>query len=339
MDLNLLDEVKTALAVDAIYGPITTGAVREFQAAHPPLKATGVADAGTQAAIEEAKAEEQDQTDIARKLFALGGKAYEKGKYGHAYAFFTRAHELAPRPQLTFSRAQALRRLGGRREEAIALYEEYLATDNPARKADAESALAELRSLADGRRDRRHRDRQGRTSTRAPGCTSRATSRTPTTSSRWPASSPRGRRCCSHAPRRCVASAAAARRRSRSTSSTSRATSPRARATPRRRSPSSAPRRRATRPPTPTTGKAHFNKGAGQYEQGNFAQAYDQFTMAGELAPRSSLLFSRAQALRRLGGREAEAMELYAAYIEAGGERAEEAEQMLELLRTHGAAP
>ena len=244
MDLNLLDEVKTALAVDAIYGPITTGAVREFQAAHPPLKATGVADAGTQAAVEEAKAEEQDQTDIARKLFALGGKAYEKGKYGHAYAFFTRAQELAPRPQLTFSRAQALRRLGGRREEAIALYEEYLATDNPARKADAESALAELRT------------------------------------------SPTGDETADTA-----------------------------------------------------TGKAHFNKGAGQYEQGDFAHAYDQFTMAGELAPRSSLLFSRAQALRRLGGREAEAMELYAAYIEAGGERVEDARQMLELLRTHGAAP
>ena len=44
MHLNLLDEVKQELEVDSIYGPITTGAVREFQAAHSPLKGSGVAD-------------------------------------------------------------------------------------------------------------------------------------------------------------------------------------------------------------------------------------------------------------------------------------------------------
>ena len=46
----------------------------------------------------------------------------DRGKYGHAYDFFTRAGELADRAALLFFRAQALRRLGGRREEAIALY-------------------------------------------------------------------------------------------------------------------------------------------------------------------------------------------------------------------------
>ena len=64
--------------------------------------------------------------------------------------------------------------------------------------------------------------------------------------------------------------------------------------------------------------------------------------MAGELADRPALLFSRAQALRKLGGRESEAIALYEQYIEAageGGNRVEDAQQMLELLRTHGAAP
>ncbi len=123
MHLNLLDEVKQELEVDSMYGPITTRAVREFQTAHAPLKATGVADAATLAAVEEARAEEQDQEAIARKLFNLGGAAYERRKYGHAYGFFTRAYELSARPGVLFSRAQALRRLGGRRKEAIVLYE------------------------------------------------------------------------------------------------------------------------------------------------------------------------------------------------------------------------
>src|SRR4051812_19302120 len=145
MHLNMVDEVKTELVVDGIFGPITQGAVREFQRAHPPLKATGVVDSDTEAAIAEAQAEDQDHEAIARKLFNLGAKVYERGQYGHAYAFFTRAGELEPRPNLLFSRAQALNRLGAHREEAISLYESYLATENPARKADAEAALKDLR--------------------------------------------------------------------------------------------------------------------------------------------------------------------------------------------------
>src|SRR3954469_17506795 len=65
---------------------------------------------------------------------------------GHAYAFFTRAGELTDRPGIIFSRAQSLRKLGGRREEAIALYEQYLATGAGTRDADAKAALAELRT-------------------------------------------------------------------------------------------------------------------------------------------------------------------------------------------------
>jgi hypothetical protein len=63
--------------------------------------------------------------------------------------------------------------------------------------------------------------------------------------------------------------------------------------------------------------------------------------MASELADRPSLLFSRAQALRKLGGREDEAKALYEAYLAAAsdGSRKEDAELMLELLRTHGAGP
>ena len=88
------------------------------------------------------------------------------------------------------------------------------------------------------------------------------------------------------------------------------------------------------------TAKGLFNQGAAQYERGKYGHAYDEFTKAGEYADRPALLFSRAQALRKLGGREEEAMALYQQYIDLGeGSRLDDAQQMLELLRTHGAAP
>jgi tetratricopeptide (TPR) repeat protein len=181
-----------------------------------------------------------------RKAFQLGAAAYERGKYGHAYDFFTRAGELVDRPELLFSRAQALRRLGGRREEAIALYEAYLASDNPTRKADAEKALAEVRGP--GRTGDEDKD---------------------------------------------LAAA-----------------------------------------------KAHFTKGAAHYEKGEYAHAYDKFTITGELADRPEMLFSRAQTLRRLGGRRDEAIALYEAYLESGDpKRRADAELWLDVLRTQGAAP
>ncbi len=147
MHLNLLDEVKQELEVDSIYGPITTGAVKEFQSAHS-LKPTGVADAATLGAVAKAGLEDQDQEAIARKIFNLGGKAYERRKFGHAYGFFTRAYEMSGRPGVLFSRAQALRKLGGRRQEAIVLYEAYLATGHGVRDADAKAAIADLSTPA-----------------------------------------------------------------------------------------------------------------------------------------------------------------------------------------------
>ena len=61
-------------------------------------------------------------------FLSLRPALYAAGDYAHAYDEFTRSGELAHRPGIVFSRAQALRRLGGRSAAAIALYEEYLAT-------------------------------------------------------------------------------------------------------------------------------------------------------------------------------------------------------------------
>jgi tetratricopeptide (TPR) repeat protein len=83
---------------------------------------------------------------VAKEIFLRGAALYAAKDYAHAYDEFTRADELIPDPALTFNRAQALRKLGGRREEAIALYEEYLASGETKRAEEANSALAELRT-------------------------------------------------------------------------------------------------------------------------------------------------------------------------------------------------
>jgi tetratricopeptide (TPR) repeat protein len=341
MHLNLLDEVKTELATDGIYGPITTSAVRQFQSAHPPLKATGAADGETQAAIATAMAEPQNDEDVARKLFALGGKSFERGKYGHAYAFFTRAGELADRPGIVFSRAQALRRLGGRREEAIALYEQYLATGHGTRDADANAALKELKTpdktgddtvdtaTAKGifnkggalfeAHDYAHAydeftkagelaDRPGIIFSRAQSLR-RLGGRREEAIALYEQYLARG-----DGTRKADAEAALAELR--------------------------APDKTGDEAKDTATAKGIFNKGGALFEAGDYGHAYDEFTRASELADRPGVLFSRAQALRKLGGREKEAMALYQQYIDLGeGSRLEDAKQMLELLQTHGAAP
>ena len=341
MHLNLLDEVKTELVTDGIYGPITTSAVRQFQSAHPPLKATGAADAETQAAIAEAMKEDQNQEDIGRKLFALGGRSYERGKYGHAYAFFTRAGELADRPGITFSRAQALRRLGGRREEAIALYEQYLATGHGVRDADANAALKELKT-PDKTGDKTTDDATARaSSTRAERSTRPATTPTPTTSSARRASSPTAR--ASSSPR----AQALRRLGGRREEAIALYEQYLARGDGARKADAEAALKELRAPEATgdedkdtATAKGIFNKGGALFEKGDYGHAYDEFTRASELADRPGILFSRAQALRKLGGREAEAMALYQQYIDLGeGSRLEDAKQMLELLQSHGAAP
>jgi tetratricopeptide (TPR) repeat protein len=185
-------------------------------------------------------------TEAARKLFQRGAAAYEKGQFAHAYDYFTRAYELSSRSGIVFSQAQALRRLGGRRDEAIALYEQYLAMDDITRKKDAESALTELRGPA------------------------------------------------------------------------------------------------ATGDEAIDTEAARklFAKGAAAYGRNQFAQAYDYFTQASELSSRSGIVFSQAQALRRLGGRRDEAIALYEQYLAMDDiTRKKDAESALADLKQSGAAP
>ncbi len=274
-------------------------------------------------------------------MFALGAAAYDRRRFGHAYDFFTRAGELADRPALLFSRAQALRRLGGRRAEAIALYEAYLASDDPVRKADAESALKELKGpgrtgdeatdLAAAKKefnkgaafyeagDYAHAYDQftiaGEVADRPAMLFSRAQALRRLGGRREEAIALYEAYLATDNPVR-KADAEAGLEELRG------------------------PGKSGDEAADLAAAKKEFNKGAAFYEAGDYAHAYDEFTIAGEVADRPEMLFSRAQALRKLGGRRDEAIALYQAYLATDNpKRKSDAEFWLDVLQTQGAGP
>ena len=340
--LNQVDEVEQALLPDGIFGPLTRKAVVQFQTSHS-LKPTGRADGETQSTLASAVGETQDQKDLAFKMFTLGAQSYERRRFGHAHDYFLRAEELAgeAHPALIFDQAQALRKMGGRRKEAIALYEKYLTTPDPVRKAEAEKHLSELRAqkTGDAKADKAaaYKAFEKGAAKYDAGDYGHALDEFEKAQE---LSGPE------HAA--LIYDRAQALRRMGGRREEAIALYEAYLATPN-------PERRkdaekyikeltATRTGDEKTDKAaaykHFEKGAGHYDAGMYGHAYDRFSIAEETAgDHAPLLFDRAQALRKLGGRRDEAIALFEAYLKTPNpERKAEAELYIELLRTQGAA-
>lgn len=336
--LNHTDEVAESLAVDGVFGGATDKAVRQFQVAHPPLAVDGVVGPMTWGALSTTPMEPQDPESVAKKLFARGSRAYDRGQFAHAYDFFTSADEHVHRAGLTFSRAQCLRKLGGRRPEAIALYEQYLAEGGGERAVDAQAALIEQRgpgktgdeavdttaakacfdrgaALYDAGQYAHAYDEftKGDEALHRPGFTfSRAQSLRKLGGRREDAIALYEQYLAEGDGSR-SADAMIALEELRTPASMGDVDGDTAIA------------------------KALFAKGAAAYDSGDYAHAYDEFTKADELMHRSGITFSRAQCLRKLGGRREKAIELYGQYVAEGGERSAEAQFNMDELRTQGA--
>src|SRR5262249_34709087 len=128
-DAGLGDRAEEATA------PVATG---EGESVAAPAAAPGTADSSADSAPAE------DRTADAKAVFDKGAAAYTRGEPAHAYHYFTRADQITHRPGLAFPRAQCLRRLGARAEEAVALYQAYLDEGGGTRTAEAQAAIKEL---------------------------------------------------------------------------------------------------------------------------------------------------------------------------------------------------
>src|SRR6185503_2251941 len=91
-------------------------------------------------------ADEAANKQSAMDVFKEGQEHYAAERWAAAYDKFTIAYDISSDPAYMFNRAQALRLVGGRREEAIALYEEFMKLNvGPEAKLQARTRLAELR--------------------------------------------------------------------------------------------------------------------------------------------------------------------------------------------------
>jgi tetratricopeptide (TPR) repeat protein len=150
--LNQATAVAVPLLIDGVFGRKTQDAVRRFQRQHPPLAVDGDAGPLTLAELAKVAPDAGDATtgtggkagatDAVGELFRKGKEYYEAEKYALAYDEFSKAYEIGGDTALLWNRAQSLRLLGGRRAEAIALYEQFLASN-----ADADEERSRAREF------------------------------------------------------------------------------------------------------------------------------------------------------------------------------------------------
>jgi tetratricopeptide (TPR) repeat protein len=345
MDLNALDDVETPLELDGEFGQQTAKAVREFKRSHAPLSSDAIVDPATREAITMALDAPQDQRKLAAKVFALGAAAYKRKDYAHAFDYFRRAGELSDEPDIVFNQAQSLRMLGGRRKEAIALYEQYVqrgsngprlvdaldfigelsgpsSTGDAAKDAEIAKALHEkgLETVYSG--DYRHaldyfeqasqlHDRPETTFNMA--LTLKAMG---------------GRR---------EEAIAMLRRFLEGRKMTGGQLQKVLKMLDELQDPGAS----SDEAGAPGRARAAFDKGAEAYRKSEYGRASDYFGQASSIIDSPDLLFNRAQALRKMGGRSDDAIALYERYLASNpqGRHRADAERALRALRQFGAMP
>ncbi len=125
--------------------------MRSVRGSRGPLTLLGVVALLTVTSLASAKDPTPDEVDRARTFFNAGAQAYSAARYGDAVRSFDQAYELAPRPQLLFSLAQAERKeyFAGNDasflRRAIQHYKAYLEqVASGGRRSEATEAKADL---------------------------------------------------------------------------------------------------------------------------------------------------------------------------------------------------
>src|SRR5262245_32908009 len=116
-----------------------------------------------------ASASAETLKEQARKAVVAGLEAQNAGRYDEAIAFYRKAYEAVPHPEIRFNLAQAYR-LKGDPETALGLYERYLAVEPRGRvAADARKWMAALEKVVAKKADDARKTDPVRSDGRAPG--------------------------------------------------------------------------------------------------------------------------------------------------------------------------
>jgi tetratricopeptide (TPR) repeat protein len=279
------------------------------------------------------------ETKEAARVFDLGAKSYEREQYRHAYDYFMRSHEQFEHADILFSAAQALRRAGGRADEAAALYERYLAGGGAKRKKDAEAFISQLRpaKTGDEETDRKAAEKHFDEASKHYDAGRFAHAYDAFMRSYALYEHPDILFSAAQAVRRCggrAEEAVALYERYLAGGGTKRKKDAEAFIAQLR------PVKSGDEETDRKAAEKHFDEASKHYDAGRFGHAYDAFMRSYALYEHPDILFSAAQALRRLGGRSRETIALYERYLAGGGtKRKQDAEAFVAKLRFEGAAP
>ena len=341
MDLNALDDVQTALELDGDFGPQTAKALREFKRSRAPLTPDAIVDAATREALAMALDAPQDKTKLAAKVFSLGVGAYRRKDYAHAFDYFQRAAELSDEPDILFNQAQALRMLGGRRKEAIALYEAYVQRGSkgerlvealdfigdlsgPSKTGDADKDAAMAKALHEKGKETAYGGDYRHALDYFEQASQLADSPATTFDMGLMLYAMGGRR----------EEAIAMLHRFLKGPKTGGQLQKVFNMLDELQDPGWGGDEQAR-------ARTAFDKAAAAFRKGDYGHASDWFGQASSIVENPDLLFNRAQALRKMGGRRDDAMALYERYLASNpqGRHRADAERALRALRQFGAMP
>jgi tetratricopeptide (TPR) repeat protein len=318
--LNELKATRVPLAIDGIYGRKTQAAVRRYQESHPPLDVDGDAGPETWAALDKAEPGRTgaEAGGTTADPWEVGKAEYKAGRYGRAYDEFSKAYEETGDPAFLWNRAQALRLLGGRRAEAIALLEQLIASDvSDEVKTGAREKVAELRGPRPSADEKKNTDaawdlyQKGRELYvaeeygRAYDEFTKAYEVSQDPAFLW---------------NRAQALRLLGGRRAETINLyeqfiTKDVAEDKKKAAIREIAELKGPGRTSDEKANLSVADQLFNKGREHYLAEEYAQAYDEFSKAHEITGDPALLFNRAQALRLLGGRRDQAIALFEQFI------------------------